>query len=758
MISRELELVLGAAAREAHARHHEYLSIEHLLYVLLRHSEAATIISACGGDPERLKLRLEHFFHTHMEQKTRPTTSEAPHPTVTLQRVLQKTIMHVQSAGRNEAGISDILAAIMTEEDSYAVFFLKQEGISRLDILQFISHGIPKVPYFQGQQPLREGQPAGPERESDKKKRQTALEMFTVHLNQKAKDGKIDPLIGREKELERVMQVLARRTKNNPIFVGEPGVGKTALAEGLAMRIESGMVPDALKGFELYSIDMGALIAGTKYRGEFEARLKEVIRELRQKKKAILVIDEIHTIVGAGATSGGSLDASNILKPVLQEGVIRFIGTTTYEEYRNFFEKDRALSRRFQKIELVEPTVAETIEILKGLKHSYEDYHGCRFTDGALRSAAELAKKYITERYLPDKAIDVIDEAAASVKISKVNGSTRKKVVSRRHVERVVARMAKIPSRQLSRSEISRLEDLEDQLKKRIFDQDQAVKLIARAIKRSKAGLGHPDHPIGSFLFIGPTGVGKTELAKQTADILGIEFIRFDMSEYMERHAVSRFIGAPPGYVGFEQGGLLTEAVRKNPYCLLLLDEIEKAHPDIFNVLLQVMDYATLTDNTGRKADFRHTILVMTSNVGAREMEKGSIGFGVMNQAKKGEAAVKDLFNPEFRNRLDAVIPFVPLTQKTMEKIVEKFIHELNQQLRSKRIYVTLTDAARKWLSIHGHDERYGARPLSRLIQERIKDPLADVLLFAKGQKMAKIIIDLDKDQEGPVILHGQDS
>jgi len=395
---------------------------------------------------------------------------------------------------------------------------------------------------------------------------------------------------------------------------------------------------------------------------------------------------------------------------------------------------------------------------LKGLKHSYEDYHGCRFTDGALRSAAELAKKYITERYLPDKAIDVIDEAAASVKISKVNGSTRKKVVSRRHVERVVARMAKIPSRQLSRSEISRLEDLEDQLKKRIFDQDQAVKLIARAIKRSKAGLGHPDHPIGSFLFIGPTGVGKTELAKQTADILGIEFIRFDMSEYMERHAVSRFIGAPPGYVGFEQGGLLTEAVRKNPYCLLLLDEIEKAHPDIFNVLLQVMDYATLTDNTGRKADFRHTILVMTSNVGAREMEKGSIGFGVMNQAKKGEAAVKDLFNPEFRNRLDAVIPFVPLTQKTMEKIVEKFIHELNQQLRSKRIYVTLTDAARKWLSIHGHDERYGARPLSRLIQERIKDPLADVLLFAKGQKMAKIIIDLDEDQEGPVILHGQDS
>ncbi|OCC15271.1 ATP-dependent Clp protease ATP-binding subunit ClpA [Dissulfuribacter thermophilus] len=758
MINKDLELMLGAAAREAQARHHEYLSVEHLLYALLHHNEALTIITACGGNPERLKQRLEHFFNTHMETLEEQPT-EAPQPTLALQRVLQRTIMHVQSAGKDEAGIGDLLAAIMTEEDSYAVFFLKQEGISRIDILEFISHGVSKVPYIQREtddnptkkQAQEESQKAAKQGEA------TALEHFTINLTQRARDGKIDPLVGRSRELERVMQVLVRRRKNNPIFVGEPGVGKTALCEGLARLIESGNVPDELKGFEMYSLDMGSLIAGTKYRGEFEARLKEVLKELKQREKVILVIDEIHTIVGAGATSGGSLDASNILKPVLQEGEIRFIGSTTYEEYRNFFEKDRALTRRFQKIEIGEPTVEETIEILKGLKSRYEDYHGCKFTEGALKAAARLSQRYITDRFLPDKAIDVIDEAAAIVKLKK-SGSKAKRLVTQRHIEQVVAKIARIPARSLSRTDLSRLEDLEPRLKTRVFGQDRGVELLVRAIKRSKAGLGHPDHPIGSFLFIGPTGVGKTELARETARILGINFIRFDMSEYMEKHSVSRLIGAPPGYVGFEQGGLLTEAVRKSPHCVLLLDEIEKAHPDVFNVLLQVMDYATLTDNTGRKTDFRHTILIMTSNVGARELERRTIGFSpdnIKENVEKADAAVKECFSPEFRNRLDAVIPFNPLTPKIMESIVDKFIEELNTQLKSKKIVVKLSAKARQWFAKHGYDERRGARPLSRLIQEKIKDPLADVLLFRKEMKKDKatkrfneIVVDIDPQKE----------
>ncbi len=750
MISKDLELMLGAAAREAHARHHEYLSIEHLLYAILHHGEAASIISACGGDPERLKQRLEHFFQTHMEKSS--TMTEAPQPTLALQRVLQKTIMHVQSAGKEEAGVGDLLAAIMTEEDSYAVFFLKQEGISRVDILEAISHGILKS---------RESQRPVEPKKSVQKKENTALDRYTINLTQKARDGKIDPLVGREMELERVMQVLVRRRKNNPIFVGEPGVGKTALCEGLARKIVAMEVPAELSGFEMYALDMGALIAGTKYRGEFEARIKDIINELRQLKKVILVIDEIHTIVGAGATSGGSLDASNILKPVLQEGEIRFIGTTTYEEYRNFFEKDRALTRRFQKIEIKEPTVSETIQILKGIKGYYEQYHYCKFTEGALKSAAELSARYITDRFLPDKAIDVIDEAAAVVKLKAQGPMPKRRLVTQRHIERVVSKIARIPSRHLTKNDLSRIKDLEPLLKKKVFGQDHAIEQLVRSIKRAKAGLGHPDHPIGSFLFIGPTGVGKTELAKQTANILGTQFIRFDMSEYMEKHSVSRLIGAPPGYVGFEQGGLLTEAVRKNPHSVVLLDEIEKAHPDVFNVLLQIMDYATLTDNTGRKTDFRHAILIMTSNVGARELEKNRIGFshtkGEENGAEEVMTAVREHFSPEFRNRLDAIISFSPLKTEVIGLIVDKFIDELNEQLSAKKIEVQLTQRSRQWFIEHGYDEKHGARPLGRLIQEKVKDPLADFILFEGKQSTGKkshriVVVDLDEARSDIVL------
>lgn len=744
MISKDIEIMLSVAAREAHIRNHEYLSLEHLLFAIIHHQEGAEAITACGGNPDRLKSRIEAFFETHLE-KLPEGRKESPQPTAILQRVLQRTIMHVQSAEKEKAGIGDLLAAVMAEEDSYAAYFLHQEGITRLDILNFISHGIERTDSCQNIISQRNtGSQAGKQAGASTKPA-NALDAFTVNLTRKAADGEIDPLVGRKVELERTMQILCRRRKNNPIFVGDPGVGKTALAEGLALKIQQDEVPEPLQDTEMYTLDMGAILAGTKYRGEFEARLKEVIALIKKHPKAILFIDEIHTVVGAGATSGGSMDASNILKPVLANGELRCMGSTTYEEYRNFFEKDRALSRRFQKIEILEPTVKETVKILKGLKSYYEEHHGIKYADSALVSAAELSYKYLADRYMPDKAIDVIDEAASALRLSG-NGGNRPGLVTARHIENVIAKMAGLPAKTITQSDRSRLERLEESIKSVVFGQDKAVEILSKAIKRSRAGLSHPDRPIGSFLFIGPTGVGKTELARQTAAVLGVHFQRFDMSEYMEKHAVARLIGAPPGYVGFDQGGLLTEAIRKHPYCVLLLDEIEKAHPDLFSILLQVMDYATLTDNTGKRADFRHVILIMTSNAGAREMESHAIGFGAKAEDSryKGESVIKQLFSPEFRNRLEAVIPFGRLTTSAMEQIVDKLLGEIQEQLSGRKVRLNVTPAARSWLAQKGYDPQFGARPLARVLQQEIKDPVSDAILFHGLSKGGKIVVDVE--------------
>jgi ATP-dependent Clp protease ATP-binding subunit ClpA len=751
MISKDIEIMLGVAAREAHIRHHEYLSLEHLLFAIIQHQEGAKVITACGGNPDRLKSRIEKFFETHLE-KLSGDRNEGPQPTVILQRILQRTIMHVQSAEKEEADIGDLLAAVMTEEDSYAAYFLHQEGITRLDILNFISHGIERTDPYQNIISQRNiGSQAGKQAESSTKPA-NALDAFTLNLTRKAADGEIDPLVGRKVELERTMQILCRRRKNNPIYVGDPGVGKTALAEGLALKIQQGEVAEPLKGTEMYVLDLGALLAGTKYRGEFEARLKEVINQIKKHPKAILFIDEVHTVVGAGATSGGSMDASNILKPALANGELRCIGSTTYEEYRNFFEKDRALSRRFQKIEILEPTVKETVKILQGLKSYYEEHHGIKYTDSALVSAAELSDRYLTDRYMPDKAIDVIDEAASVLRLSG-NGGNRPGLVTTRHIENVIAKIARLPAKTITQSDRSRLEKLEESIKSVVFGQDEAVEFLSKAIKRSRAGLSHPERPIGSFLFIGPTGVGKTELARQTAAVLGVHFQRFDMSEYMEKHAVARLIGAPPGYVGFDQGGLLTEAIRKHPYCVLLLDEIEKAHPDLFSILLQVMDYATLTDNTGKRADFRHVILIMTSNAGAREMESQTIGFGAKAEDSryKGENMIKQIFSPEFRNRLEAVIPFGQLTTSAMEQIVDKLLWEIQEQLSGRKIKLDVTPAARSWLAQNGYDPQFGARPLARVLQKEIKDPVSDAILFHGLSKGGKIVVDV---KDGRLVIN----
>jgi len=743
--------MLGTAAREAHIRHHEYLSLEHLLFAIIHHQKGEKAIMACGGNPDRLKSRLETFFETHLE-KLPNDRKEGPQPTVILQRVLQRTIMHVQSAEKEEADIGDLLAAVMTEEDSYAAHFLHQEGITRLDILNFISHGIERTGSYQTVSPQRKmGSQAGKQAESSTKP-SSALDAFTVNLTRKAADGGIDPLVGRKVELERTMQILCRRRKNNPIYVGDPGVGKTALAEGLALKIQQGKVSEPLQDTEMYTLDMGSLLAGTKYRGEFEARLKEVITQIKKCPKAILFIDEIHTVVGAGATSGGSLDASNILKPALANGELKCIGSTTYEEYRNFFEKDRALSRRFQKIEILEPSVGETVKILKGLKSYYEKHHGVKYTDSALKTAAELSGRYLTDRYMPDKAIDVIDEAASVLRLSG-NGGNRPRLVTTRHIENVIAKMARLPAKTITQSDRFRLEKIEESIKSSVFGQDEAVECLSKAIKRSRAGLSHPERPIGSFLFIGPTGVGKTELARQTAAVLGVHFQRFDMSEYMEKHSVARLIGAPPGYVGFDQGGLLTEAIRKHPYCVLLLDEIEKAHPDLFSILLQVMDYATLTDNTGKRADFRHVILIMTSNAGAREMESQIIGFGAKAEDSryKGENIIKQIFSPEFRNRLEAVIPFGQLTTSAMEQIVDKLLGEIQEQLSGRKVKLDITPAARSWLAQNGYDPRFGARPLARVLQQEIKDPVSDAILFHGLSKGGKIVVDV---KDGRLVIN----
>jgi ATP-dependent Clp protease ATP-binding subunit ClpA len=738
MINRELELTFAAAIKEAKQRRHEFFTLEHILYAILHDVTGRRILYQCGADLDKLKERLEKYFDERSE-KLPEGVEQDPIQTLAVQRVLQRALMHVQGAEKKEVDAGDILAAMFFEENSYAVYFLKSQGISRLDVLSYISHGISKVsdPEEGEYQSVSQDQP------NPAKRGASALESFTVNLIEKAAQGLIDPLIGRDEEILRTLQILGRRSKNNPIFVGDPGVGKTAIAEGLALKIHKKEVPPAFFSVDIFALDMGALLAGTKFRGDFEARLKGVLSELKKKQGAILFIDEIHTVVGAGATSGGSMDASNILKPALVAGGLRCIGSTTYEEYKNHFEKDRALSRRFQKVEIREPSVEETYRILQGLRPYYEEHHGVKYTDGALRAAADLAGRYINDRYLPDKAIDVIDETGASLRLKKDRRIRR--TVGIRDIETVVARIAKIPARSVTSTDQLRLQSLEEELKGTVFGQDQAIDMLVKAIKRSRAGLRIPEKPIGSFLLIGPTGVGKTEVAKQLAKILGNNFLRFDMSEYMEKHTVSRLVGAPPGYIGFDQGGLLTDAIRKQPYTVLLMDEIEKAHPDLFSILLQVMDHATLTDNNGKKADFRNVILLMTSNAGAREMNAPLIGFAggerLDTRVAKGMKAVENLFSPEFRNRLDGIIPFNGLSIGIMERIVDKFLAELEGQLAEKNIRFELTPAARRWLAESGYDSNFGARPLARFIQSEIKDTLADEILFGKLAKGGRVRI-----------------
>lgn len=749
MISRELEMVFSAAVREAKLRRHEFFTLEHILYALLHDVTGREILYHCGAQIGELKDKLERFLNERLEVLPEKVEQD-PIQTLAVQRVLQRAILHVQSAEKKEVDAGDVLAAMFYEDDSHAVHFLKSQGVTRLDVLEYITHRVSKAEETSLREAPRSGASLAP-RQPQPGQKSSALDLYTVNLNERAAQGLIDPLIGRESEIMRTLQILGRRTKNNPIFVGDPGVGKTAIAEGLALKIHQGQVPESFRGVEIFALDMGALLAGTKFRGDFEARLKAVINEMREKPGAVLFIDEIHTVVGAGATSGSSMDASNILKPVLASGALRCIGSTTYEEYKNHFEKDRALSRRFQKVEISEPTVEETYQILKGLKSYYEEHHGVRYTVPALKAAAELSARHINDRYLPDKAIDVIDEAGASL-LLKEDRRVRH-VVSPRDIEAVVARMAKIPPRTVSSSDQLRLQALEDELKSVVFGQDAAIKSLVTAIKRSRAGLRVPDRPIGSFLLIGPTGVGKTELAKQLAQTLGVHFLRFDMSEYMEKHTVARLIGAPPGYIGFDQGGLLTDAIRKYPYSVLLMDEIEKAHPDLFSILLQVMDYATLTDNNGKKADFRNVILLMTSNAGAREMSLSSIGFGAGqaqdDRTAKGLKAVEKLFSPEFRNRLDGIIAFSGLTPDIMERVVDKFLRELEQQLSEQKITLELTPAARRWLAENGYDPAFGARPLARLVQREIKDPLADEILFGRLKTGGHVVIDRPAEGEG---------
>ncbi|MDY6793626.1 MAG: ATP-dependent Clp protease ATP-binding subunit ClpA [Thermodesulfobacteriota bacterium] len=739
MISKELSVTLGLAVREAKKRRHEYVCIEHILFAVLYDSSGIEIIESCGGNIENLVNELEKFFDDNLE--TVPEGSEyVLQQTIAFQRVIQRAVNHVRSAEKQEVEVSDVLASIFLEKDSHAAHFLNSEGVTRLDVLSYISHSIAKTPFAGGSGGFVKTD------KKQKKKRSNPLELFTVDLVKMAAEGKLDPLIGRKMEMERTMQVLCRRRKNNPVFVGDPGVGKTAMAEGLAQKINEANLPDILKNIKIFSLDLGGLLAGTKFRGDFEQRLKGVLAELKKIPQALLFIDEIHTIVGAGATSSGSMDASNILKPVLAAGDIRCIGSTTYEEYKNHFEKDRALSRRFEKIEIHEPPVAETVRILKGLRSRYEEHHEIIYTDSALKAATELSAKYINDRYLPDKAIDVIDEAGAFVRLT---GSTRRKKINPADIEKIVAKIAKIPTQSVSTSDRTKLENLEDSLKQVVFGQDDAIKSMVTSIKRSRAGLSTPEKPIGSFLFTGPTGVGKTEVSLQLSKALGVEFIRYDMSEYMEKHAVARLIGAPPGYIGFDQGGLLTDGIRKHPYAVLLLDEIEKAHQDLFNILLQVLDHATLTDNNGKKADFRNVIIIMTSNAGSREMSIQSIGFGDVHKdlKSKGKQAVEKFFSPEFRNRLDGIIQFNSLNIEIMEKVVDKFIAQVNEQLLPRRVLLTVSSEARTWLAKKGYDPRYGARPLERLIQTEIKDVLSDQILFGRLEKGGEINVGLENDK-----------
>ncbi len=726
MFNQDVQVAFTLAVREAQRRRHEYLTTEHVLYALLFEGVGQQILIACGGDIEELKIHLEEFFERQLEQLPEDVKmEEVPRQTLALQRMLQRTVLHMQSAQQSEVGVGDLLAAILEEENSHACYFLQSQGIERVDLLDYISHG-------SGTKREEEKPHRAPSGDPDKKKQKKVdpLEAYTIDLIARAKEGKIDPLIGRDQELERTILVLCRRRKNNPIFVGEPGVGKTAMAEGLALRVAEGNVPDLLKDSELFTLDMGALLAGTKFRGDFEERLKAVVNALQVRDNAILFIDEIHTIVGAGATSGGSLDASNILKPALGSGEIRCMGSTTYEEYRNLFDKDRALSRRFQKIDLHEPSAEEALEILRGLAPRYQEHHKVVYTEEALESAVQLAVKHLPQRHLPDKAIDVIDEAGAQHRLE----GNPKRPVNIEDIERVVARMARVPIRSISGSDRQRLRHLERDLKRVVFGQNPAIEQLVKSIHRSRAGLGHADKPVGSLLFTGPTGVGKTEVAKQLASQLGVKFLRFDMSEYMEKHSVARLIGAPPGYVGFDQGGLLTESVNKNPWSVLLLDEIEKAHPDLFNILLQVMDHGALTDNNGKETDFRNVVLIMTSNVGGREINVTPIGFGD-RVAAKPKNALERVFSPEFRNRLDAVVHFAPLDEGIMLQVVDKFLGELEAQLAERNVKIKVSTAARKELAKRGYDPLFGARPLGRLIQNELSDPLAENILFGELRK-----------------------
>ncbi|MCW7755203.1 ATP-dependent Clp protease ATP-binding subunit ClpA [Desulfobotulus sp. H1] len=739
MISKELSATLGFAVREAKRRRHEYVCVEHVLFAILHDAIGMEILEACGGNMGKLKQRLENFFRERME--TLPESTEyVLQQTVGFQRMIQRAVNHARSAEKNEVSVGDILAVIFQEKDSHAAFYLEKEGITRLDVLTYISHGV-------GTDTARSPQDI-PRPAPGERSKEDPLESYTVDLVEKAARGCIDPLVGRRDELRRTLQVLCRRRKNNPVFVGDPGVGKTALAEGLAQRIYDGDIPAILKDCRIFSLDMGSLLAGTKFRGDFELRLKKVIEALKKHKNAILFIDEIHTIVGAGATNSGSMDASNILKPSLGSGEFRCIGSTTYEEFKNHFEKDRALSRRFEKIELAEPSVEACISILEGLKSRYEDHHTITYSSDAIEAAVKLSSRYLNDRFLPDKAIDVMDEAGALYALKRSEGYLGRGVITEKEVEDVIARMAKVPQKSVSGSDKKKLFRLEEQLKAVVFGQEAAIFALSAAIKRSRSGLGHPEKPVGSFLFTGPTGVGKTEVARQLAAVLGIHFVRYDMSEFMEKHAVSRLIGAPPGYVGFEQGGLLTDEIRKYPHAVLLLDEIEKAHPDVFNILLQVMDYARLTDNNGKHADFRNVILIMTSNVGAREMATATIGFSASGQdeAGKGRHAVNRMFSPEFRNRLDDILSFSPLDQKIMEKVVEKFMGVVRVQLAERGVTLRLSAKARQWLARKGYDPKFGARPLDRLIQVEVKDKLADALLFGELVAGGSVSIGLQQD------------
>ncbi len=749
MLTRELEETLSYAVDEAVKHKHEYVTLEHLLYALLEDTAARDILYNCGAKIEEIAKSLEDYFADVLE-KMPVKVKQMPELTSTFQSTIQYAILQAEGSGQKVVDGGNILVALYQAEQSYAVYVLKQQGVSRLDVLNYIAHGISKLD--DNLFPLGEGDLEGEEfaeerAEGGKKKK--PLESFTVELVEKAAKGEIDPIIGRAAEIERTVQVLCRRKKNNPLYVGEPGVGKTALAEGLALKISEGNVPDVLKGAKVFALDMGAALAGTRYRGDFEQRFKAIINDLKKEENAILFIDEIHTIVGAGAVSGGSMDASNILKPALADGSLRCIGSTTFAEYKAAFERDRALARRFQKIEINEPTIEETYEILKGLKRFYEDHHGVKYSDESLKVASELAGKYINDRFLPDKAIDVIDEVGASVKL--LAEDKRPNQITVQMVENTIARMAKIPPKTVVADEKDRLKTLRPDLKQVIFGQDEAIDKIVDAIQISRAGLGHQTKPVGSFLFSGPTGVGKTELSKQLAEQLGIEFMRYDMSEYAEPHTVSRLIGAPPGYVGFDQGGLLTEAIMRTPHAVLVLDEIEKAHPNLFNLLLQVMDSATLTDNNGKKADFRNVILIMTTNAGARELSSGGVGFRNQSETKgQAKGAIERTFSPEFRNRLDAWVPFKALDLENIKLIVDKFIKELNGQLAEKRVLIKLDESAKEWLAKNGFDGKYGARPMARLIHDKIKQPLAHEILFGKLTDGGSVAVE---EKDGELVL-----